>query len=229
MLETQQTKQEYQTMALDPNFTGSVINALPIDKMISGPLNAMITAQVTASKSYADFLQTVCIKDGEALQLSFDYDESVVDQEGNYQGVLQRSMRIPLMAAIEHPNIAIEEGTVDFELEISSAEATSSSTEAGAELEVSAGWGPVSAKMTGRVSHKSEQTRSSDTRAKYSFHTSIRRQPPPEALMRVIDFLTDAATKPVTLPSNSALKSTDALPASNKVKTPQEEREELGG
>lgn len=216
-------------MALDPNFTGSVINALPIDKMISGPLNAMITAQVTASKSYADFLQTVCIKDGQALQLSFDYDETVVDQEGNYQGVLQRSMRIPLMAAIEHPNIAIEEGTVDFELEVSSAEASSNTTEAGAELEASVGWGPFSAKMTGRVSHKSEQTRSSDTRAKYSFHTAIRRQPPPEALMRVIEFLTDAATKPTTLPGNGEVKSKDALPAATKVKTPQEEKAALGG
>lgn len=216
-------------MALDPNFTGSVINALPIDKMISGPLNAMITAQVAASKSYADFLQAVCIKDGKALQLSFDYDETVVDQEGNYQGMLQRSMRIPLMAAIEHPNLSIEEGTVDFELEVSSAEATSSSTEAGAELEASVGWGPFSAKLTGRVSHKSEQTRSSDTRAKYSFHTSIRRQPPPEALMRVIDFLTDAATKPITLPGNSELKSKDALPADSKVKTPKEEQAALGG
>ncbi|RMF10487.1 MAG: DUF2589 domain-containing protein [Alphaproteobacteria bacterium] len=214
---------------MDPNFTGSVINALPIDKMISGPLNAMITAQISASKSYADFLQSVCIKDGQALQITFDYDETVVDQEGNYQGMLQRSMRIPLMAAIEHPNICIEEGTVDFELEVSSAEAMSSSTEAGAEIEASLGWGPFSAKLTGRVSHKSEQTRSTDTRAKYSFHTALRRQPPPEALMRVIDFLTDAATKPVTLPGNAELKSRDALPVETRVKTPKEERAALKG
>lgn len=214
-------------MALDPSFTGSVINALPIDKMISGPLNAMITAQISASKSYADFLQAVCIKDGRALQINFDYDESVVDQEGNYQGLLQRSMRIPLLAAIEHPNICIESGTVDFELEVSSAEASTKATEAGAELEASIGWGPISAKITGRVSHKSEQTRSSDTRAKYSFHTQLRRQPPPEALMRVIDFLTDAATKPITLPANQELKNKDALPVESKVKTPKEEQAAL--
>lgn len=216
-------------MALDPNFTGSVINALPIDKMIGGPLNAMITAQISASKSYADFLQSVCIKDGRAVQLSFDYDETVVDQEGNYQGVLQRSMRVPLMAAIEHPNICIEEGTVDFELEVNSAESSTQATEAGAEVEASVGWGPFSAKMTGRVSHKSEQTRSSDTRAKYTFHTSIRRQPAPEALMRVMDFLTDAATKPTTLPNNGDLKSKNALPAQSAMKTPKEEQAAVSG
>ena len=53
------------------------------------------------------------------------------------------------------------------------------------------------AKMTGKVSHKSEQTRSTDTRAKYSIHTQIKRQEPPEALQRVIDYLTNAKTKPV--------------------------------
>lgn len=211
-------------MALDPNFTGSVINALPIDKMIAGPLTAMVSAQVQASKSYADFLQTVCIRDGKAVQLTFDYQETVVDQEGNYQGILQRTMSVPLMAAIEHPNICIESGSVAFELEVTASEAESSSTEAGVELEASVGWGPISAKITGRVSHKSEQTRKTDTRAKYSFNTQLKRQPAPEALLRVIDFLTDAATKPVTLPTNKELKSKDTLPVDTRVKSPKEEQ-----
>jgi hypothetical protein len=211
-------------MALDPNFTGSVINALPLDKMIGGPLSAMVSAQIQASKSYADFLQTVCIRDGKAVQLTFDYQETVVDQEGNYQGVLQRTMSVPLMAAVEHPNICIESGSVDFELEITAAEASSSSTEFSGELEARIGWGPFSAKLSARATHKSEQTRKTDTRAKYSIHTSIKRQPAPEALCRVIDFLTDAATKPTTLPANKELKSKDALPPETKARTPQEEQ-----
>lgn len=214
-------------MALDPNFTGSVINALPIDKMIAAPLNAMVSAQVQASKSYADFLQTVCIRDGKAVQLSFDYQETVVDQEGNYQGVLQRTMSVPLLAAIEHPNMCIETGSIDFELEITSSESSMSGTEVGGELEATIGWGPVKARINVKASHKQEQTRKSDTRAKYSFHTQIKRQPAPEALCRVIDFLTDAATKPITLPANKDLKSKEALPAETKLKTPQEEQEAL--
>lgn len=210
-------------MALDPNFTGAVINALPIDKMISGPLNAMISAQIQASKAYADFLQAVCIKDGKAVQLSFDYDETIVDHEGNYKGTMQKSMRIPLMAAVEHPNVCIEGGTVDFEIEISASEASNMSTEVETGYEASLGWGPVSVKMSGKVSHKTEQTRSSDTRAKYSFHTQVRRLPAPEALMRVIEFLTDAAVKPVVLPENQELKSLDTLPLDTIVPTPQQE------
>ena len=200
---------------MDPNFIGSVLNALPLDKMIGGPLQAMITAQVQASKAYADFLLSVCIQDGKAVAVQFDYDETIVDSEGNSKGILQKTMRIPLMAAVVHPIICIEEGTIDFELEISQSEAASSSTEAEASLAARVGWGPFSVSIKGRVSHKSEQTRKTDTRAKYSIHTLVKRQPMPEALNRVIDFLTDAATKPVLAPSQDAAKP-KALPDTPK-------------
>ena len=182
---------------MDSQFIGSVINALPLEHMIGGPLQAMIKAQVQASKAYTDFLLSVCIKDGKAVAIEFDYDETVVDEQGVNKGSVTRKMSIPLLAAVTHPIICIEDGTIDFELEVSQSEASSSSTEAEASVEASVGWGVFKAKMTGNVSHKSEQTRSTDTRAKYSIHTQIKRQEPPEALQRVIDYLTNAKTKPV--------------------------------
>ncbi|MFH7319215.1 DUF2589 domain-containing protein [Desulfurivibrio sp. D14AmB] len=197
---------------MDTGLIGSVINALPLDRMIGGPLRAMITAQIQASKAYAEFLMSVCIKDGKAVNVEFEYDETIVDSEGNYKGTLRKTMRIPLLAAITHPNICIEDGTIDFELEVSQSEESHSETEGSGGFEASLGWGPFSVKVHGKVSHKSEQTRKTDTRAKYSIHTSIKRQGPPEALMRVIDFLTDAATKPVVLPANKAVANPDQLP-----------------
>lgn len=214
-------------MALDPTFTGSVINALPIDKMIGGPLQAMITAQVQASKSYADFILGVCMKDGQALQIQFEYDETQSDAEGNYLGIVKKAIRIPLLAAVTHPNICIEEGTVDFELEVTASEADSSSTGAEVGFEAKMGWGPVSISVSGKVTHKSEQTRKQDTRAKYSFHCAVKRQEPPEAIMRVIDFLTDAATKPVVVPGQSkTAKAPTALSEDNLVPDPVTEETE---
>jgi hypothetical protein len=188
---------------MDANFIGSVINALPMDQMIAGPLKAMISAQTQAAKSYADFLMQVCIQNGKAVAVQFDYDETLVDESGVSKGVMQKTMRIPLLAAIVHPIIAIEEGTIDFEMEITQSEKEASSTEASGEMQAKFGWGPISVSISGRVSHKSEQTRSTDTRAKYSIHTQVKRQSPPEALMRVIDFLTEAATKPVVTEDKS--------------------------
>ncbi|HGY9626561.1 DUF2589 domain-containing protein [Pseudomonas juntendi] len=186
-------------MSIDNNLIGSVINALPMDRMIAAPLQAMIDAQVTASQSYADFLMQVCIKDGKAVAIEFNYDETLVDEQGLHQGTVSRAMQIPLMAAITHPNICIEEGRVEFELTISQMAETRSNSEFNGEAEASLGWGPFKLNVKASASHKSEQTRKSDTRARYAFNTTVRRQDPPEALQRVMDYLTDAATKPTVI------------------------------
>ena len=81
--------------------------------------------------------------------------------------------------------------TIDFEMEINTSDTSTSSTIAGAE--VSGGfWG---VKFSGSVSHKSEQTRKSDTRSKYTFHVEARKQETPETLMRIIDAITEDVTK----------------------------------
>lgn len=154
-------------MSIDSSLIGSVINALPMDRMIAGPLQAMVQAQVAASKSYADFLMQVCIQDGKAVALQFDYDETIVDEQGAYQGIASKSMKVPLVAAITHPNITIEEGTVEFELTISQmAEDFSESSKSG-DLAASLGWGPFKLDIKGSISHKATQTRKTDTRDRH--------------------------------------------------------------
>jgi hypothetical protein len=187
---------------VDPAFVGSVFNALPLDRMITIPLMAMVQAQVQASKAYVDFLLAVCIKDGKAVAVQFDYDETLTDSEGKITGAMKRTIRVPLMAAVVHPCICIEEGTIDFELTVSQAEEEKSSTAGEATLEATVGWGPFKVSVHGSLSHKSEQTRKTDTRAKYTIHITAKRQPAPEGLQRIIDHLVDAATKPGTMPAN---------------------------
>ncbi|MDF0731998.1 DUF2589 domain-containing protein [Pseudomonas entomophila] len=205
---------------IDNNLIGSVINALPMDRMIAAPLQAMIDAQVTASKSYADFLLNVCIKDGKATAIEFNYEETLVDEQGQTTGTVTRKMQIPLMAAITHPNICIEEGKVEFELTISQMAESTTATNLGGEAAGSLGWGPFKLNVKASASHKSEQTRKTDTRARYAFNTMVRRQEPPEALQRVMDFLTDAATKPVRLDDKPAPKLQDKPQDKPKRETP---------
>jgi hypothetical protein len=101
----------------------------------------------------------------------FDYDETLVDDQGEIRGINRKTMRIPLIAAITHPNICIEEGSVDFELEVTQSMEAKTQTEAEGGFEAKIGWGPFSVSMHGKVSHKAEQTRKTDSRAKYSIHT----------------------------------------------------------
>ncbi|MEG1038607.1 MAG: DUF2589 domain-containing protein [Pseudomonas sp.] len=198
---------------IDNSLIGSVMNALPLDRMISGPLQAMIQAQISASKSYADFLMGVCVQDGKAVAIQFDYDETITDEQGVYKGTVAKKIQIPLLAAITHPNIVIEEGTVEFELTISQQAERISETAGEASLAASLGWEALKLEVKGQVSHKSTQTRKTDTRARYAFNTKVRRQDPPEALMRVIDLLIEASSKPVVMADTTA-QNLDALPES---------------
>ncbi|MBF8672197.1 DUF2589 domain-containing protein [Pseudomonas putida] len=206
-------------MSIDNSLIGSVINALPMDRMIAGPLQAMVQAQVTASKSYADFLMQVCVQDGKAVAIQFDYDETIVDEQGEYKGVVSKTMKVPLVAAITHPNISIEEGNVEFELVINQMSEDVSSKDMNAEATGSLGWGPFRLNVKGSVSHKSTQTRKTDTRARSAFNTTLKRQEPPEAMMRVIEFLTDAATKP-TVVKTATLDSQDKISQADTLKSP---------
>jgi len=181
----------------ETEFVGSVLSSLPLDKLIASPLNAMIQAQIGASHQYAEFLMSVCVKDGEAVNVQFKYDEVLTDKEGNYTGNRERTMTLPLIAAISHPNMGIERGTVDFEITVHSATESHSTDSKSGSLSASVGWGPIKATVHGSLSHKSEQTRKTDTTAKYSVHTEVKRIDPPEGLMKVIDFMTQAALKPV--------------------------------
>lgn len=198
---------------IDNELIGSVINALPLDRMIAGPIQAMIQAQTSASKSYADFLLGVCIQDGKAVGVKFDYDETITDENGTYKGTVAKSVQIPLLAAVTHPNIAITEGTVEFELTITQAAEDTSQSSTSGEMAASLGWGPFKLAVKGQMSHNKTQTRKTDTRARYAFNTKVARLDPPEALMRVIDVLTEAAAKPVRLASKTLNEDESALEA----------------
>ena len=188
--------------AFDPSIVGSILQSLPIDHMIYAPLDAMIKAQVRAAKSYADFIMSVGIRDGKAVQVQFQYEEVLTNTEGEVTGTRTRTMSMPLLAAVHHPCIAIEEGSIDFELTVSQSLSEHSETAGEGGFDAKIGWGPFSVNVHGKVSHKSEQTRKTDTSAKYSFHVAAKRQDPPEAMQKVIDHLVEAAIKPAHLPGS---------------------------
>jgi hypothetical protein len=178
--------------------------------MFAAPVQAAIETHTQACKSVAAFIDEVGMtEDGQVRMVRFAYNEAEMDEEGNATGnTLERSVDIPFIATVPLPAIGVELVTVDFELEVSTSESKSSETESKGSFSAKAGWGPFSVSMSGSVSHKSEQTRKTDTRAKYSVHLEARKQEPPEALMRVIDILTNAASKP--LPAASAPKLPDS-------------------
>lgn len=179
---------------MDEKLIGNVINNLPIEKMVAAPLTAAMKAQSEMSVALANYIQSVGMdSNGNIRMVTFNY------QDYNNQGKrTERHIEAPFLAMTGIPNLAVEDVDVSFELSIAAAEEENQKGKAKTDITASSKWfSPVSAKMTGSVSHSSSQTRTTDTRAKYSFHVSARKQQAPEALMRIIDTITEHAAKPI--------------------------------
>ena len=90
--------------------------------------------------------------------------------------------------------MCVDEIDINFDMEVSTQTASKSSTDSSAELSVKAGFGCWSASFTGKVSHHSENSRKSDTSAKYSVAVKGK-QEKPEGLMKVLDMLNNSIGK----------------------------------
>lgn len=178
------------------NEIGETINSLPIEHMVAAPIIAAIKAQKEASAMLADFLNTVALdKNGKARMLTFEYSQETADtSDGSKSQYQKRYIQAPFVALSGIPNIAVETVQVDFELEVNTSDESKSTTESNSKVEgESRFFFTPKINFSASLSHKSEQTRKTDTRAKYSFHVEARKQEQPEALMRIIDVITNAS------------------------------------
>lgn len=186
------------------NPTGGILQSLPLDYIFSAPIVAAAKAQELCCQQFVSFIERVGFnKDGSVRTTRFSYQQAEIDSAGNATGKsLSRVVDVPFMATIPLPNFSIDKLTEDFEMQIDTSESQSSASEYKGEFSAKIGWGIFSASMSGSVSHKSEQTRKTDTRAKLTIHMEASRMGAPEGLQRVLDFITNAQTQP--LPKDKA-------------------------
>lgn len=175
-----------------------IIRSLPIGTMFAAPLTAAIDCHSAACARVADFIDRIGFnqEDKTVRMVRFAYKETIFDAHGNPNAV-DRVADVPFIAMVPLPSLGVKAVVVDFDLEINTSDTQTSSTETGASLSGSLGLAWFKVELKGSVTHKSEQTRKTDTRAKYTVHLEADRQDPPEALMRVIDAITQAVTRPV--------------------------------
>ena len=161
-------------------FTG-----LPIENHISAPLLAACEGQKALAQSTAQFITEVGMdKNGATKSVAFKYED----------GSEAVALDVPLLSIINIPSLCVDEIDINFDMEVSTQTASKSSTDSSAELSVKGGFGCWSASFTGKVSHHSENSRKSDTSAKYSIAVKGK-QEKPEGLMKVLDMLNNSIGK----------------------------------
>lgn len=204
---------------MNHEIVGGIVNNLPIEKMVAAPLIATIQAQSQMSRMLAQYVQDVGIdSNGNVRMVTMKYSENTVDASGNADAK-DRYIQAPFLALTGIPNLAIEDVNIAFDLEVTTAEedVTKNTADSTVSSEYKSIWSPVTAKFSGTVSHSSEQTRRTDTRAKYSFNVNARKQGTPEGLMRIIDAVTNAVANPT-----AAKPQTNLIEESNNNSTKSE-------
>ena len=108
---------------------------------------------------------------------------------------LERMAETPAILGVNGERIGWDEVTFEFDMTVSShtEHKTETGVESGVEAHASGGWGPVSAgvSMHVDVSHKDEQTRTTDMSARMHITGKMVRQPLPEGLASMIDTMTE--------------------------------------
>lgn len=199
---------------MNHEIVSGIVNSLPIEKMVAAPLVAAIKAQSEMSLSLAHFIQDVGMdENGNLRMVTLKYNEIVSDPANPGQTTSkERFVQAPFMAMTGLPNLAVESADISFDLEVKTAEEDTAKNTADSNVttEYKSWWSPVTAKFTGNVTHSSEQTRSTDTRAKYTFNISARKQGTPEAFMRIIEAVTNSVAAPTeNKPANADKKLID--------------------
>ncbi|WP_096402114.1 DUF2589 domain-containing protein [Fusobacterium varium] len=183
-------------------FTGNQLKAIPIESLVASPLVAVVDAQKQLSASMYSFIKEVALdENGNVKNVNFNY--SAVENGEK----VEKTISAPFIAMTGIPNLSMELVTIDFEMEISTSDTSTSSTDVGA----SVSGGCFGVKFSGSVSHKSEQTRKSDTRSKYTFHVEAKKQDTPEPLMRIIEAITNDVTKPSQITDGNAPRNSESI------------------
>lgn len=138
------------------NFT-SELNNIDFRKMIGGPLQACVDAQVASSLATVDFINSVgfATVDGkkELVMVDFSHNRKDVDAEGKEENK-QVSVRVPLLAMLPIPSLRIEHVIIDFNVKLNSVESSKVDTSLGISASAQGGFGPISFKVSASFQRK---------------------------------------------------------------------------
>ena len=192
---------------------------LPMDQLIGSPLRAACDAQVQLASATADFIKTVGFLPpsggdkngvGDIRQVKFSYTRNTTDPKDPSKSIPQKvELDVPLIAIVKVPNLSIKTVDITFDMEVKSHFATSESEDSKAgfsgDASYNMGFFSVSVHVEGSVAAHKEQTRSSDSSAKYHVEVRAEDNGIPEGLARVLDIINSSITDPpaaAALPKN---------------------------
>ena len=135
------------------------LNNIDFRKMIGGPLQAAVDAQVASSLATVDFINKVGFtapdSNGKRELVMVDFTHKRKDVDANGAPVEKETfIKVPLLAMLPIPSLRIEHVIIDFNVKLNSVESSSTADSLGVNAEVKGGFGPVSFKVSASFQRK---------------------------------------------------------------------------
>jgi hypothetical protein len=179
----------------------SELNNIDFRKMIGGPLQAAVDAQVASSLATVDFIQKVgftpeekdaqgnVTKQRQLVMVNFTHERADVDADGKVLPTKKVGITVPLLAMLPIPSLRIEHVIIDFNVKLNSVESSTTSDELGVNAEVKAGWGPVSLKVS--ASYQRKTATNVEVKKEYSLNVNVKavQDEMPAGLEKILNML----------------------------------------
>lgn len=181
----------------------AILQALPLEAIIGGPLQAAIKAQAMAANTTVDFIKNVGLKadkngDLVAQIVDFKFDRTLEENQpgaragdpaiSNYR-IVPSKLSVPLLAIVPVPFIRIDDMTIDFEYKIHDVETSQRSEEGNIQGKVEVNYFAVKAELSGGYTNKSSNKRETDQSVTMRINVRASQDAIPEGLARVLDMM----------------------------------------
>lgn len=162
------------------------LGSIDFKKMIGGPLQAAVDAQVASSLATVDFIKKVGFnyptmpdpqdpskqvpdysKTPELAMADFSYKKK--DKDGNETTV---DIKVPLLVMLQIPSLRIDYVDIKFNVKLNSVETAKVSDKLGIDASVQGGWGPVSFKVS--ASYQRQSSSGVEVKKEYSLSVDVK-------------------------------------------------------
>lgn len=187
---------------------------LPIESLICGPIVAAAKGQQELSAVYIDTLMKLAYENTDsgkndtgtdatkAKTLDFTLERPVIEESGA-MSTQQVQISAPLLSLVPIPAFTMSELTVDFNMEVKSADMADDKTHSDVQTTVGFNsWFGLKSSITGNVSADSEHKRQTDSSATYTIHARAVQQPPTEGMQKLTSLFTNLM-EPIDLSKKS--------------------------
>lgn len=159
-----------------PSLT-SELNNIDFQKMIGGPLQAAVDAQVKSSLATVEFINAVGFttdpqtQKRELVMVDFSHTKKDVDDTGAAK-VTDVNVKVPLLAMLQIPSLRIEHVIIDFNVKLNSVQTSSVSDKLGIDASASGGWGPVNFKVS--ASYQRQSSSGVEVKKEYALNVNVK-------------------------------------------------------